>query len=366
MRVAVVGAGIVGSCVGWHLARRGAQVLLIDAGEPGAGVTNWTFSWVNASNKTRTREYFDLNAAGIAAYRELVADLGSDGWWHPTGHLRWADTPVEAQLLRDAVGHLRSWGYNVDIWEAGRAGRLLEPAIRFPGSDTEVAFYRDEGWIAGRDLVSRLVNDAVRIGAEAHFGTPVTSIVMRDGHVREVVLSGGEHYVVDAVVNAAGPAAREVASLVGRTLPMLDEPGFVARVRCDRVPIRRVMHPPHVELRPDGGDHVVLHSREVDALIATGVDEADLADGLRRFAVEAVPELSTAVLVDARVAWRPIPGDGFPSVGAVDGVAGYYEAVTHSGITLGAITGRVLAQEIMDGTVDRLMLPYRPGRFADS
>ena len=194
MRVAVVGAGIVGSCVGWHLARLGAQVLLIEAGEPGEGVTNWTFSWANASNKTRTREYFDLNVAGIGTYRELVADLGSDEWWHPTGHLRWADTPAGGQSLSSAVDHLRSWGYDVELWEAGRAGRLLEPGVRFPSDDTQVAFYRGEGWIAGRDLVRRVLDDAVRIGAEAHFGTPVTGIGVSSGQVREVVLSSEQRF----------------------------------------------------------------------------------------------------------------------------------------------------------------------------
>jgi hypothetical protein len=91
MRVAVVGTGIVGACVGQALARRGAQVMMIDAGEPGAGVTKWSFSWVNASNKTHTRSYFDLNVAGTAAYEDLVLELGSSEWWHQTGHLRWCD-----------------------------------------------------------------------------------------------------------------------------------------------------------------------------------------------------------------------------------------------------------------------------------
>ena len=71
-------------------------------------------------------------------------------------------------------------------------------------------------------------------------------------------------------------------------------------------------------------------------------------------------------LAEARIAWRPIPADGFPSVGAASGVRGYYEAVTHSGITLGAIVGRVLAQEIIDGTVDDLIAAYRPDRRTDA
>ena len=168
---------------------------------------------------------------------------------------------------------------------------------------------------------------------------------------------------VDAVVNAAGPAAHKVAQLVGRTLPMRDEPGLLDRVRCEKVPVRRVMHAPHVELRPDGPGRVVLHSREIDALIDPDSNLAELSHRLCRLAGDVAPTLCDAELIEAMIAWRPVPVDGFPSVGRVDDLAGYYEAVTHSGITLGPIIGRLLTQEIIDGTVDTLIAPYRPSRF---
>jgi glycine/D-amino acid oxidase-like deaminating enzyme len=364
VRVVVIGCGVVGSCVGWHLTQRGAQVVMIDAGQPGAGVSTWTFSWVNASNKTETRAYFELNVAGMSAHRELATVLGSGGWWHQTGHLRWFDDPVAVEMLHRAVDLLRSWDYDVAWWDADRVRRLLEPEVRFPADDTEVAFYRDEGWIDGRGLVGQLIDDAVSKGAEVHAGTAVTDIVVKGDHVAEIVVSSGHRYKVDAVVNASGPAGRDVAGLVGRTFPMRDEPGLVARLRCDRVPIRRVMHTPHVQLRPDDQSQVVLHSREIDALIDPATDATDLSGRLHDLAIEVVPTLRTAELIDARVAWRPIPIDGFPSVGGVDDLAGYYEAVAHSGITLSVIIGRVLAQEIVDGTVDKLIAPYRPSRFA--
>ena len=78
MRIGVIGVGIIGASVGWHLVNHGAEVVMIDAGRPGEGVTNWTFSWVNAANKTETREYFDLNVAGIAAHVDLAATLGRE------------------------------------------------------------------------------------------------------------------------------------------------------------------------------------------------------------------------------------------------------------------------------------------------
>jgi len=151
--------------------------------------------------------------------------------------------------------------------------------------------------------------------------------------------------------------------LVGRRLPLRDEPGMVARLGCERVPIRRAMHSPHVELRPDGADLVAIHSRAIDGLIDQGPESQELAARLYRLAVDVVPALGTAKLVGSTIAMRPIPGDGFPSVGAVDGLSGYYEAITHSGITLGIIIGRLLAREVVEGTVDDLLKPYRPARF---
>jgi glycine/D-amino acid oxidase-like deaminating enzyme len=365
MRVAVIGSGVVGSSVAWHLAAGGADVVMIDAHAPGAGVSNWTVGWVNASNKTQTREYFELNVASMLAYRELVEEVGLDGgWWQPTGHLRWLDDPVKCAELRQLVDRLQSWGYDVDFWTADRVRRHLEPEVRFPGLTAEVAFYPDEGWIDGRSLTLRLVDQAITRGAEAHFGLSVTQIVVQDDRATGIVLSNGQRYTVDAVVNAAGPSAAEVAGLVGRHLPMRDEPGLLVRLGCDRVPIRRVMHAPHVELRPDGPSQVVIHSREIDALITTAT-VTDLSERLRVLAVEVVPVLGSSEIIGAKVAYRPIPIDGFPSVGGLEGVSGYFEAVTHSGITLGAIVGRVLSQEILEGTVNDLVGSYRPGRFGD-
>jgi glycine/D-amino acid oxidase-like deaminating enzyme len=366
MRVAVVGAGIVGSSVAWHLARAGAQVRIFDAHAPGTGVTNWSFSWLNASNKTETREYFELNLAGMAAYRDLVAELGPGDWWHPTGHLRWTGEVPNSGTLAAAVDHLRSWGYDATLWRADRVNRLLEPEVHFPGADTEVAFYREEGWIHGRSVVSQLLRDATTHGAEVFSGGEVTDIVVKGDRVVGIGLSDGQHHQIDAVVNASGPAGQKVASLIGRSLPMQDEPGFIARVLCDGVPIRRAMHAPRVELRPDGGNRVVLHSREIDAQIDSTVETNELSERLHRLAVDVVPSLRASVMVETKVAWRPIPIDGFPSVGGVDNVGGYYEAITHSGITLGVIVGRLLAREIVDGGVDELMVPYRPGRLAPS
>jgi glycine/D-amino acid oxidase-like deaminating enzyme len=362
-RVAVIGVGILGASVGWNLSRHGAEVIFIDAGQPGEGVTNWSFSWANASNKTERRSYFDLNVAGMAAYRDLAQTLGPDSWWYPDGHLRWADDPAaEAKLLKTAE-LLATWDYRVEIWNGAEVRRRLEPALMVP-DEASIVFYPDEAWVHGRHLVGRLVDRAVESGAERRSGIAVSDIgIGADGSIRTVALSDGSCLDVNVVVNAAGPNASWVAGLIARHLPMRREPGAVTRIGCARVPIHRAMHAPHIEIRPDGDASVVLHSREVDALIDTGEDPAELARLLHESARHVVPELGDSRIAQTRVVDRPIPGDGFPSVGAVPSVPGYYEAVSHSGITLGPVIGRLLAAEILSGKTDDMLADFRPERF---
>ena len=76
-----------------------------------------------------------------------------------------------------------------------------------------------------------------------------------------------------------------------------------------------------------------------------------------------LPALHSAKISETLVGVRPIPKDGFSCVGAVSALPGYYEAVTHSGVTLGPLVGRLLAKEILSGEVDPLVAPFRPDRF---
>jgi glycine/D-amino acid oxidase-like deaminating enzyme len=362
-RVAVIGVGILGASVGWNLSRQGTKVVFIDAGQPGGGVTNWSFSWVNASTKTELRSYFELNVAGLAAHRELAQTIGPDSWWYPVGHLSWADDPAAEAKLLETADLLARWGYRIEVCTGAEVRRRLEPALVVPG-EAPVVFCPGEAWVDGRHLVARLVGQAVESGAECRSGVAVRDIdTGADGSIRAVALSDGSCLDVDVVVNAAGPAASRVAGLIARHLPMRREPGAIARIGCAQVPVRRAMHAPHIEIRPDGDGSVVLHSREADALIDTGEDASGLARLLHEAARRVVPELGNSRITQTRIADRPIPGDGLPSVGALPAVPGYYEAVTHSGITLGPVIGRLLASEILSGRPDDKLADFRPDRF---
>lgn len=361
MQVAVIGAGIVGASVAFRLSQGGARVWLVDEAEPASGTTSASFAWINANNKT-PREYFELNRAGMEEHLRLRDELsGGASWLHQTGNLIWAEDGDSDELER-RVGRLRSWGYAAEWWTTSRVVEELEPCATFGTPDTTIAFFPEEGWVDSPLLTKTFISLARRNGAEFRSGA-VSSIEVDGGRTSGVRLADGSHLSADKVVNAAGPAADPVAALVGRNLPMKPKDGLLAYVSTKTRLPGRLLHTPHVNLRPDGPGHVLLHHSSVDEKLAGGGDKEQLAEELLGRAREIVPGLADAEIEEIRAGTRPVPADGFSCVGGLASLPGYYEAVTHSGVTLGPLVGKLLAREITTGEVDSLLAPFRPDRF---
>src|SRR5436190_9590860 len=247
--IAIIGTGVVGACVGYYLTREGANVLLIDRGQPGALTTSASLAWVNASSKLGHSGYFELNFEGLREHERLAAGFRDAPWWNQGGHLRW-DHRDEHELTT-FVEQLRARGYLAEVWETARA-RLLEPHVVFGTEVARVAVLPWEGWVNGPRLVQALVEAASGGGARKAFGSSVRSITVTDRTVTAVELDNGKAYAVDKVVNAAGPGAARVAALVDRYLPMKDRPGLAIRLETSRDWIHRVIHAPGIAIRPDG------------------------------------------------------------------------------------------------------------------
>jgi glycine/D-amino acid oxidase-like deaminating enzyme len=359
VKVAVVGAGIVGSSVAYRLSEGGAEVVLVDPSEPGSGTTSASFAWVNANNKL-PRDYFELNLAGMREHERLHGEIGA-GWLHPTGNL--IQVPDEEQEnLESRVERLRSWSYAAEMLPASKVNEKLEPQAAFPDPETKVAHFPEESWVDAPALTRTLVQAASSNGANLLVGNTVQDIEAGGEDVR-LRPGNGDTVYADAVVNATGAGAVSVAEMVGRTLPLDVFRGLLVRVAVRGEPLRHLMHTPRINLRPDGPGYVLLHHDSVDEKLTddfAGTEDPLCAELLER-ARDVLPAL--AEVVEARFGLRPVPVDGHSCVGALPEIPGYYEAVTHSGVTLGPLVGRLLAREILTGEVDPLIAPFRPDRF---
>lgn len=345
MRVVVIGAGVYGAAVAAALTRRGAQVTVVDAGAPGGGTSGATFSWLNSCGK-QPRTYHDLNVAGMAAHRKLAAEVPGGDWYHEGGNLEWTDDAAELERLRAKVAGLRDYGYEARWLTRAEARRLepdLDPAV-LPADG--IAYFPDESWIEPARMIAHLL-----IGvAELVRHDAVVGLAIDGGAVRSVRLASGRVLDADAVVNCAGVRAAEIAALAGLTLPMRNARGVLIYTSPVAVSASRVIHAPRVNLRPDGGGRLLLHSTDIDdsdgdATVVGPVVEAGCAlyPGMRDATVESV-----------RVTERPMPIDGLPVLGRALNLPNFHFAVSHSGATLSVHVGDLVAAEVLGDSPETL------------
>lgn len=367
----VVGAGLLGASAALHLARHGARVHILERAVPGSGTTARSFARISAYRKL-PYPYFALNHAGILEYDQLARRLGpgrplARSFLMQCGSLVWSDD----EGFSEHVNQLRGWGAAVTWCDPQRLDREFGGSIRFPaGAPTraKVAHFPQEGWVDAPELVAQLLDAAQRRGATLRTGCSVEGVETRGPRIR-VVLATGERLEANAMVNAAGPQADVVAGLVGRSLPLAPSRGLLVELSPSpgrALSLPHILDTPAASLRPAPSGRMQVRSDEVDAGLGTddgsGIPQS-LVDELARRAAALVPGFAGVSVADSRIGVRVMPADGYPSVGAVAEVPGYYEAVTHSGVTLGPLIGRLLAELILADRIDPLLEPYSPDRF---
>lgn len=364
-RVIVVGGGIVGAATAFRLAEAGASVTLLEASHLGHGASLASFAWLNASDKPPFA-YHLLNLSGMNEYSRLRQEWGEAPWLHLGGHIEWDASDGGPRWLREKVDRLRGWGYAAEILPV-REMRALEPEMVAPAAIEEVAYYPAEGYLDPVLLVAHLLGAARVAGAEVRPQTPVASLIEERGRVVGVETARGERLTADIVVSCAGRWTDDLTRTVGIALPLAPTVGMIAISAPAAVRLRSVHHDEGMNIRPDGAGRIVMRHADFDARVEPGEAVAPvLLNELRDRVAAVLPGLAGIPVEAARVSIRPIPGDEHSVVGPAPGLDGLYLIVTHSGVTLGALLGRLVSFEILDGVVDSRLAPFRPERLLAS
>lgn len=363
VHVIVVGGGIVGGAVALQCVERGASVTLVDAGFRGSSATRTSFAWLNANNKT-PREYFELNRSGMEAYGELDDAFSDLVNTRRAGNTEWAVTELGIRLLRERVNRLREWGYAAELLPISEL-RSLEPAMTAPDSVSEFAWFPDEGYIDPVAFTERLHELAVDRGVSILSGATATRLSVAGGCVTAVELANGESMRGDQIVVCAGSASAELMATAGLSLPLTRSVGMVAQSAPGPVSLRSVHHDEQMHIRPARDGRIVMRHTDFDVSTDPGSDVAPhLLGELRDRVATVLPSVAALGFEWARVAVRPVPGDGYAVAGFWPGVEHLYVVVTHSGVTLGPLLGRLAAAEILEQRRTTELASFRPDRFA--
>ena len=370
-KVVVVGAGIVGASIAFHLSRRGAEVVVMDRLRPGAGASGHSFAWLNSFDKAPP-EYHDLNRRSMDMWDRFARRLDADIGIHWGGEMRWVCTSQQAEELRQGVKQLQGRGYASRLIDEDELSRL-EPGISL-GNLAAAALSDNDGHVDPLKVIQACLAQAEARGATIHTNKEVTGVLVNsqgDGRARGVRTAQGE-VACDSVVLAAGVNVTDLAATAGVNVPQEESPGVVVRTGPLPEVLRTVsvLHMPPIDEESPG-----IHLRQnLDGslLIGEGTQESLARDDSQTHANEILaraahylPALTGARAIPEPVGFRPMPLDGLPVLGFTRSVSNLYIALMHSGVTLAPLVGELVAMEIVEGARTELFEPYRPERFGD-
>jgi len=360
-RVVIVGGGIVGTSVAYHLAKLGwTDVVLLEQGSLSGGTTWHAAGLVgqlrSSSNLTQLIRY------SADLYRRLEAETGQATGWKRCGSISVARTRERMVQLQRNAALARSYGIEAEVISAKQAGE------RYPLMRTDdlvgAVWIPGDGKANPADITQALARGARAAGARIHEGVTVTGVRIERGRVAGVETSDGD-IATDILVNCAGMWARELGRLSGVTVPLH---------ACEHMyivtnPIEGVT--PDLPVMRDADGHIYF-KEEVAGLLMGGFDpwakpwgmdgipkgfsfgtlpeDWTKFEPLMRHAIERVPALETAqvrLLMNGPESFTP---DNYFILGEAPEVRRYYVGAgfCSGGIAAAGGAGRALAEWIVE------------------
>ncbi len=414
LRTVVIGGGVIGVCTAYYLARRGANVTVLQRGEVADGASRgnagmispghppingpgrtgqairslkdplsplyvaprWDpelFRWLWSFSRWCSEQHLEYSVAALAPlglatpelFDELVEDEELDCDYRRSGYLEVCRTQEGLEAVRKEARLIERHGFETRELTVGEL-REREPAIR---SDVEGGFEHAEGsTVNPARFVTELAAAAIRKGAVIRPNTSVERIEVEGGRIVAVRVEGGERVEADTVIVATGSYSGGLLEDLGCGLPIQPAKGY----HEDRDPAR------------DGTPPLALPCLLVEtSVFCTPMDDfvrfagtlefsglnhdvrQDRLDQLMRSASLYYEGVTRAEAVDVWVGLRPCTDDGLPVIGPLPDIQGLYAATGHGmlGLTLGPVTGKLLSEQILDGSPSLPLGPFDPGRF---
>jgi D-amino-acid dehydrogenase len=412
--IVVIGAGVIGICAAWFLARRGARVVVLEREGVAAGASEGNAGTISPGHPPINRpgrvtqalrslrdplsplfvaprwdpalarwlwrfarhcgpEDVERGMSALAPLGQATPDLfdevietaGIDCDYRKDGYLEVFRTEAGLAAGRAEAELIARHGFSPERL-AGDAIREREPAF---GPDVRGGWHHPEGsTVNPRRFVVGLAQACRARGVEIRTGADVAAVRVEAGRARGVELRDGQRIDAGAVLVATGAYGRGLLEGLGRGLPVQPAKGY----HQDRDP-RREGTPPLSTACLLGEGSVFCTPMDGFVRFAGTLEFSGLNHEIRRdrlaqltrVAARYLEGLGPAEPLDEWVGLRPMTPDGLPAIGPVPGVEGLHVATGHGmlGLTFGPVTGKLVAETIVDGRPSVPLGPFDPGRF---
>ena len=366
----IIGGGIHGASLAFHLAQRGVKCLLLEKSFLAGGATGRSSGLV--------RMHYDLEPESRLAwesfqyFRDWAEMVGGECGFTRTGFIH-IPLPEYTDSLKANIDMHQSLGIPSLLVTARDVKRL---APSFKVDDFEYAAYEPESGYADPNMsTSSLTSAARERGARLLQGCTVTGILLEGDRAQGVRTTQGDFFA-PIVVNAAGPWAAQVAEMTGLEIPVTTwrhDTMFIKRPAELRLPHPTVIDDANsMYFRPESGGLTLVGLEDGNPLGLSPEGNTDSSQsGFVERAIERicqrVPGMEDSYLHTAHGGYDGLTPDQHPLMGQA-GPDGFYLqcGMSGTGFKISPAVGLCMSELILDGkakTVDISI--YHPNRFME-
>lgn len=374
-RVVIIGGGVIGTSIAFHLAGNGCRVILVDKGDLASGTSGACDGVVFMQSK-KPGIHLELALASLTRFRELARELPANMEFNPTGGMVVIETPEEYSAMEQYARDQKSIGLDVSLIDASQArARIPSLSDKILGA----TFSPIDAQVNPMALTRAFAMGAADKGAEILSGIPILGIEVTSGQVTGV-RTGSGIIPADLVVNAAGVFAAEIAGMVDVHLPITPRRGQL--VVTEPVPpmlphcllsARYIAAKYNPALAKDGQGISMEQTENGNLLLGStrefvGFDRNTTPEAIGnivRQTTRIIPDLAKVQAIRTFAGLRPYTPDGLPILGPVKYPGGFIVAAGHEGdgIALSPITGKLISRMILGLETDICLDGFSPERF---
>jgi sarcosine oxidase subunit beta len=374
----IIGAGVIGASIAFHLTRHGIKPLLVEKSDPAAGSSGACDGLVFLQSK-KPGLHLKLALESRRRFDGLVDTLGKSIEFKNPGGMCLIESEAELGAMRLFAEEQRKSGLEVELIDGDEA-RCREPclsekviAATYSALDSQVNPYA---------LTFAFLAAAKSAGARVLTGEAVRAVEVVSGKA-QAVFTDTRKISSEVIVNAAGALAAEVGRMADLEIPITPRRGQIL-VTAAVPPLLRhcLISAQYVaakfkpELAATGGMGFSLEQADNGNILIgstrefVGFDRRTTFDGIRTIAsriVPVIPALKHVPVIRTFGGLRPYTPDGLPILGKVAGLEGFIMAAGHEGdgIALSAITGELIADLIATGRTQFPLDAFRLERFRE-
>ena len=214
--VVIIGGGIVGLSIAYHLAvRKAGKILLFEKGQLGEGSTSRCVGGIRSQFSTEINIRFSLES--LKTFSQFKEEFGVDPEFRRIGYLFLATEERERRIFRQNVELQRKFGIPVEFLDSEEIGK------RWPYLRTDDVlggtFCGWDGYAGPGEVLSGLAKGAKREGVRIYEGTEVMGISLARGRIQSVKTKE-EEISTSVIVNAGGPYAASIGDMAGVQIPV--------------------------------------------------------------------------------------------------------------------------------------------------